>query len=275
MSSGKNSRVERADLRLPQPLFKPNSWPMGDDLLVSASSLMWGGAFEKRLRAARTIQVEAPTQFWLEPEASLVRSRALEFDAEVSFTSAEPAQAPSLQDLAESLFKESFAKLPELTRRRLIDLYRRELNPKFESVSDLTYFSGFLKRSRELSIESIDLAAYEWAKFSVFTSPQNDQRGAIESDPTDVILNPTLEIPPALDSRATSLLALYRIAGEVREVSVDWQQAVVIDELRENGRLQIENLIVELDSKKIALHKTSSFDLVVRGLIDSGVLLLR
>jgi hypothetical protein len=272
------------DLQLPHPLLEPKLWPTGE-AMMSIFSLGLGGAFIAR--RGKTFVV--PETFWsLEAvsEPSLVailrdlRGSDLEIVSRIELSSEEQEawrvagasrfrvdvdlHTPSLHEWSREVFPQAFIEAGEMTWMRELREYEMQLGGGVASLDRLRFWPAFL-RSRKMVFASA--AAVEWAKAQALFSPQDDTRG----EGTFALMNPTLQVVTAQDR----MLAFWRADGELHSHELDWQQAAIIDELRETPRLPRAALLQELSSREFTLKKRAPFDTVVADLIQDGVILLR
>lgn len=266
-----------ADLRLPIPLLEPKKWPAGEEVLTSIFSLLTGGPLYRRMKSARSLILEAPENIWnLHTVAPILRSR-LESDfpeAVVRFNSQTRIDL-QLLDWAEAIFVQTREQLDEITFRRLIENFKNELTPEFASFESFRLFPGYL-RSPKLKAESVaPIAALDLARVTALFSPQSSEPG--EGDL--IIANPTLEIIEAKEAGEPVLVAIARATADEEdklvERTLNWQEALIFDELRENPKLHREILLQELNSKNTGLKREASFEEVVSLLLTESFLLRR
>ncbi len=272
------------DLQLPRPLLVPPKWPAGD-AMMSIFSLQWGGAFAAR----RCTSFVAPDNFWAhEAEPSFVavlnalpKSSDLEIISRVALSASEQDQwrqvgakrfkveaalrLPSLLEWSREVFPRAFAEAGEMAWLRELREYEAQLPMQTPSLSALRFLPAFL-RSRKNAVAEV--AGVEWARVQALFSPQDDRRSSGDI----VYLNPTLQV---IETRS-GLHGIWRADGELSEAFLAWQEAAVIDELRETPRLPRAALLGELDSRSYSLPPTqSTFDAVIADLVGRGLLLMR
>lgn len=272
------------DLQLPHPLLEPTRWPAGE-AMMSIFSLRLGGAFATR----RGHTFVVPETFWSREamdEPSLVavlhdlRRSDLEIVSQVELAReeqeawrkagasrfrVEPAlSAPSLYEWSREVFPQAFIEAGEVMWMRELRDYEKQLDGGVPSMDRLRFWPAFL-RSRKMAFAGT--AAAEWAKAQALFSPQDDARG----EGAFALMNPTLQVVTAQDR----MLAFWRADGEFHSRDLNWQQAAIIDELRETPRLPRAILAQEMSSREFALEKRVPFDTVIVQLIQDGVILLR
>lgn len=177
-----------------------------------------------------------------------------EFKADASL------KPPSLYDWSVEVFPKSFLKIGELVWRRELEDYQTQLAPTFASMNALRFWPGHLRRKAN---DTAALANYELSFAEATFSPQDDRQG---SGP-NALLNPTLQI--------SNTLAIWRLDSEVYERDIHWQEAAVIDELRENPRVSFASLESELESHAFPFNDRSAFQPVIERLVNDGLILRR
>ncbi|RYZ67347.1 MAG: hypothetical protein EOP05_17845 [Proteobacteria bacterium] len=252
-------------------------------MVTSIFALLYGGPLAAKMKLAKNLSLEAPENIWqMTSVAPILRSR-LEADfpaAQIRFESA--AHALSMTDWAEAIFKNTKSALDEVTFRRLIEKFRGELQPEFIALDTFRLFPGFLRREKILGPESAAVAsraALELARVTALFSPQSTNSG----EGPHLIANPTLEIIETFEGPQSSLVAIARQpetdklpeSDKVVERALNWQEASLFDELRENPKVHEGALLQELNSKPNSLPKTESFEFVISRLESEGFLLRR
>ncbi len=276
------------DLQLPRPLMNPVMWPRGE-ALSSIFHLAYGGPFSSRRARAFVV----PEHFWLRDAApsliSVIRAAFEKLNAEaggieivsrVALDRAEKDEwtragashfrvdsslrAPSLADWSREVFPLSVTEAGEVHWLRELRDYETQLGSVAPSLDALRFWPAFLRTRR---VHFADTAAREWANAQALFSPQDDSRGA----GTQALLNPTLQV--VMDRK--EMHAVWRIEGALSSRLLGWEQAAVLDEMRETPRVSLQHLIAELSSRKFSFTDHEPFAAVIERMIQAGMVLLR
>lgn len=284
------------DLQLPRPLLSPSEWSRDDRILVSLDAVRYGGAFRDLIQT-REVAFAVAGDFWQTPGHESFRALASEFpgktiklvsnerlsrDAveawrsffksdsqtqkDVEFEVDPKLTLPTLHDWSLEVYPLSAKTAGELHWTRLIKNFERDLGLQGRTgLEALRLFPAF---SRQQKVPFLDELAREAAYADSLFSPQDDKRGAFG---TDVIQNPTLQIV----TTASSLVGFWRVDGHMNRADLTWEEAAVIDELRDQSRLPLRELQHALNEKRFPLKNHSTFHLVIEEMIRRGLLLLR
>jgi len=275
------------DLQLPRPLMTPSLWPRGEGV-GSIFHLAYGGPFS----ALRTRSFAVPEHFWLReatPSLESVIRAAFSNRGDVEIVTRTPLEkaertewekagakrfrvdpalrAPSLADWSREIFPLSFSEAGEVHWLRELRDYELQLGSVTPSLDALRFWPAFL-RTRKVHFATT--AAREWADAQALFSPQDDSRG----EGPFALLNPTLQI--VTDKK--EMHAIWRIEGALSSRLVSWEQAAVLDEMRETPRLPLVQLVSEMESRKFSFGKLENhvpFGAVIKQMIHDGLILLR
>lgn len=289
------------DLQLPRPLLDPSVWlaRATKNPILSAAHFSMGGPIDQLwdlgARAGR-LRMAVPVHFWsvcagAEPSLGAVARVHLESlsvpieilgrgvisDSEKeAWLSAAHSSAPlsfkvesnlreiTPLDWSREVFPEGFRVAGEIVWRREFQAYEKEMAATFVSMDQLRFWPGYVK-AKKLSFAT--LVASEWAHASALFSPQNDQQGAGEV----ALLNPTLQVSEGVEA----LTAVWRIDGKIKKRPLNWQEATVIDELRETPRIAFTQLETELAAKPLPFKESPDFKKILIALTTEGVILKR
>lgn len=273
-------------------------------LLLSLSHFRYGGAFAK-LRTGPLLAIAVQDNFWqgqalatpsfiplLQTEfekagatIELVSRAPLDSEermkwselgnkaqTKLEFKTWPQLREPTLLEWSKELFPESFVALGELLWLHKLKKYDMQMMPSGSapipaSIDTFRFWPGFLRTKKS---EIADLAAFEWATAEALFSPQDETQ---MSSGDTVILNPTLQV--VTDPKSSDLVAIWRLGHQLKNQQVTWQEAAVIDELRENPRLALQRLHSEISSKQFSLKATQNFNNVIDDMLTQGVILRR
>lgn len=277
------------DVQLPRPLMEPSAWPKAG--LVSIAQCPMGGPIDelwRRSAASGRLSIAVPDGFWgdvssAQPSLAVVaRERLRTLSCETEIVSRAPLSAfettawseiakcsfrvdrelvsPTLADWADETFPQARLEAGDLAWRRELQNYEREVGEGFISLDRLRFWPGFLKVKKQSFALT---AANEWARAQALFSPQDDRQGR---GPIG-LLNPTLQI---VDDRA-----IWRVDGHLKTMTLKWQDAAAIDELRETPRLDLEQIKKELAAKRFPFAGSTDFARLIDELAAGGVILRR
>ena len=271
------------DLQLPKPLLDPTLWPKGD-AIFSIYHLRYGGPFASR----RAYAFMVPSHFWLHmQEPSLIavieeafKSGGVEIISRMALDKSEQSEwrkvgatsfsvnssleIPTLLEWSREVFPQAYLEAGELHWIKELRDYESQLGPEAPSLDQLRFWPAFL-RSRKMFFN--ETAAREWAWAQVLFSPQDDSRGFGAS----ALLNPTMQITTE-DRR---MRAVWRVDGTITSREVTWEQAAVLDELRETSRTPVARLLRELGARRFPLEASAPFSEVIEQMTRDGLILLR
>lgn len=163
---------------------------------------------------------------------------------------------------------------------RIMRAYFQEL-PRELFVSPwecMGYLPGYIRQffqSRQFAHaqELSELAALDWARFQSLFSPQDERKEKrslrFEGTETEVLLNPTLQVVQLHHFDPPEMRAVFRHQGELKESILNWQEAALIDELLESGRMRASDLL--LAAKKF--QNPTEFSKSLTKLVDYGIVL--
>lgn len=227
----------------------------------------------KRLyeRSPDAVSFEAPVGVFTEANLSEVLKAHLEEFPEASISTETDDTRIPLSMWANEIFRATRNNVGEFRFRKLVQSFEEAAQPRFATLDSLRLFPGSLRLEKDLPEGLSSLAALELARVTVLFSPQSDEAGSGEF----LIANPTLEILESKFEKASELVAVARRDAKLIERAVDWQDAAVFDELRENPKLLKSALIDHLESESYSLSKLRDFADVVETLIRERYLLRR
>jgi hypothetical protein len=281
-----------------------------EEILIGMDHLRYGGAFA-RLRkpsSAKRIRFSVPENFWSQispKEQSLVALLQNEFQSlkadpksgieiefeivsrrslsgselsewknlatrtgrTVHFKTWPDLTMPSLLDWSKEIFPETFAKAVEINWHRDLKEYEAQLKPSSPTMDALRFWPGFLMAKKQGLAE---LAGVEWARAQALFSPQDDTQ---EAAGETALLNPTLQIVTA--PLKESLIAIWRVDDALASREITWEEAAIIDELRESPRTGLLQLKDEITAKRFPLKTKANFQSVIDLMIQAGLILRR
>lgn len=267
------------DLSLPVPLTSPDSWLLAagelkQPLILSLDfgASIAGPAFDVYVKLAQhagiwrytpglykkiSTGIEIEKAEFLLRQSESVRLLSLErvgmfqeFGVEVSGVEREDllAQTPGTNDWIEAIS-------PGLLGEHLDEVLLKRFAKESGELTgfgwfDLRYFAGFLRKNGR--VREAEIFHSSQAHLECLFSPHDEAR--LKPERNHVILNPTLQTV-RLDATARELRAFARFQGKVGKKALSWQQALLIDEIMEEGEMSSSALLHKAMAKSAEISK--------------------
>ena len=282
------------DLRLPRPLARPELWPALNSrdekaLLDLRAACLSGGAlrvyFRQALESGRVSWLNATVEAIgsLKPsEQMVIRASSKEWlehvNSEILNTDRLSHVSRLHMDWARECFPTLSREVGELTLRRWVQDYEKSLGHEISWYEDLGFFAKFIaKFSGQDQSEKADL---EYSRVQVLFSPQEDVGEDAGGRGSKVRLSNTLVVL----QNSRQMTALWRRGQQCAEHVLNWQEALAIDEVKDDGEIELTRLVAILEEKAPAVSmamkssfesasaRNLSFQNVVNQLLELGIL---